>query len=286
MKYLKISLPKSKILSWSFIGTIRFSGSLIFCLFLFDLSLGVLPRLPEIEREIWKRINSHITCSRPIGLVYPYPDKFQNWLDNIELNLKQAETLSDMEHKSCFYYYLDEEIENSSLPIQGFPKVLERLENLGLLFKYQELAGGYIYQNTLRKKVLKEFRETVCARLVMLKNLSDAENYTPSKMTIEVIRDANILLSMDSLFLEEKALALLYLAEAYETEWFLYVHPDQSALVDFHTNSAEEARKNTLQTYENLSIIYSPLQDHALNKIKSIKAGEITQGGGRYNFYE
>ncbi|MGA1872014.1 MAG: hypothetical protein ACMUJM_26150, partial [bacterium] len=217
--------------------------------------------------------------------IYPYPNKFQKWLNDIKLNLKKAESLEDMEHKCCFYYYLDQEIINTSLPIDGFPKVIERLEILGLPFTYSELAGGYTYQYTLRKKVIEEFNGTVCARLAVLKNLSRGEIYDTSKMTIQVIRDANKLLSIDSLSLEEKALALLYLAEAYETEWFAYVYPDQSGLADFHTRSKQEARKRTLQSYKSLANIESPLQDYALKKVKSIEKGEIPKTV-KYNVFE
>jgi hypothetical protein len=255
-------------------------------LFIFDLFLGVSPTLREIEGQIRKSIDSRVECARPVELIYPYPDKFQEWLDDIELNLKTAESLEDREHRSCFYYYLDQEIEESGLPIEGFPKVIERLEKLGLPFEYHELAGGYTYQHTLRKKVIEEFSGTVCARLAKLRILSRGDGYTISKMTVEAIRDANALLSIDSLSSEERALALLYLAEAYETEWFLYVHPDQSALAEFHTKSEQEAREKALQAYERLADIDSPLKDYALKKVESINKGEVTESCGRYNVFE
>ena len=260
--------------------------NLIYGLFVFDFFLGVSPTLPEIEGQIWRSIDSQVECARPVELIYPYPDKFQKWLDDIELNLKKAESIEEREHRSCFYYYLDQEIEKSSLPIEGFPRVIERLKKLGLPFEYNELAGGYTYPHTLRKKVIEEFDGTVCARLAILRNLSRGDYYAASKMTIEVIRDTNALLSIDALSLEERALALLYLAEAFETEWFLYVYPDQSALAEFNAKSEQEARERTLQSYENLADIDSPLKDYALEKVESIKKGKITESGGRYNIFE
>lgn len=260
-------------------------GILTCCFLIFDLCYGVSPTHPIIEKKVWKKIDSQIKGSRPINLIYPYPNKFQKWLDDIELNLKKAESLKDIEDKCCFYYYLDQEIISTSLPVDGFPKVIERLEILGLPFKYSELAGGYTYQYTLRKKVIEEFNGTVCAELAILRNLSRGENYDTSKMTIQVILDANKLLSIDSLSLEEKALALFYLAEAYETEWFSYVYPGQSGLADFDTKSKREARKRTLQSYKSLANIESLLQDHALKKVKSIEKGEIPNRG-KYNVFE
>ena len=261
-------------------------SNLICYFFVINLFLGVSPTLPEVEKQIWKSIDSRVECDRPSALIYPYPDKFQNWLDDIELNLKTAESLEDREDRSCFYYYLDREIEKSGLPIEGFPRVIERLEKLGLPFEYNELAGGYTYQYTLRKKVIGEFSGTVCARLAMLRILSGGDGYTVSKMTVEAIRDANALLSIDTLSLEERALALLYLAEAYETEWYLYTYPDQSGLAEFHTESKQEAMDRALQAYEGLANIDSPLKDYALKKTESIKRGEVTESGGRYNVFE
>jgi hypothetical protein len=261
-------------------------NNLLCGLVIFNLFLGVSPTLPEVERQIWKNIDSQVECDRPTKLVYPYPDKFQEWLDDIEVNLETAQSIDDREHRSCFYYFLDQEIERSGLPIEGFPRVIERLERLGLPFEYHELAGGYTYPHTLRKKVIEEFNETVCARLAKLRILSRDDGCTVSKMTVEAIRDANALLSIDALSSEERALALLYLAEAYETEWFLYVHPNQSALTEFHTKSEQEARERTLQSYEKLADIESPLKDYASKKVESIQKGEVTESGGRYNAFE
>jgi hypothetical protein len=248
-------------------------------------SSAVQPTLPEIEKKIWQEIHDRIQGPRPPELVYPFPDKFSKWLDDISGSLKSAAASESREGRACLYYFLDREIKRTSLPIEGFPKVVERLNEMGLGFVFNELAGGYVYRSKLRNRVITEFSDTPCARLAILQNISDGESYLSQTMTNQVIQDAEKLLSDTTITTLERILATFYLAEAFETEWNLYIYPDESALSRFYTSDKNEARDKTLKAYIKLAGYQSPLKEYAEKKVKTINSGEAT-GFFKYNVFE
>jgi hypothetical protein len=245
----------------------------------------VQPTLPEIEKKIWQEIHDRVQGPRPDKLIYPFPDKFTKWLDDIAASLELAESLESREESACLYYFLDREIKQTGLPIEGFPKVVERLNGMGLDFVFNELAGGYVYRFKLRNRVITEFSDTPYAKLAILQNVSDGESYLSQTMTIQVIRDAEKLLSDSTITTLKRILATFYLAEAFETEWNLYIYTDESALSRFYTSDKNEARDKTLETYIKLAGYQSSLKEYAEKKVKKIYSGETT-GFFKYNVFE
>ena len=258
---------------------------LIFTLF-FALSIkcfGVMSLAYNEESLVWNKINANIDCPSPKQLVYPFPDKFNEWLDGIDENLKFCNEIEDDEVRAHYYYLLEQSIKGVAFP-NGYPLVIKRLESMGISFEYRELAGGYVYTFSLTDKIVSNFPNSNAARLIAIRAMANGESYSVTSMTNNVIKNGIMLLKTESLNKNEKALIYLYLAEAFETEWAHYRRPSNSALSVLYASNKADAKKETFKYYSLLANMESPLKIYANNKLQELN--KTNKPDDKYNVFE